>query len=31
MEREVARTGRQLTDLSLEEWDRLWEAAKAGG
>ena len=29
MERDVARTGRRLTDLSPEEWDRLWEAAKA--
>jgi tetrapyrrole methylase family protein/MazG family protein len=29
MEREAARAGRTLTDLSLEEWDRLWEAAKA--
>jgi uncharacterized protein YabN with tetrapyrrole methylase and pyrophosphatase domain len=28
MEREAARTGRALADLSLEEWDRLWEAAK---
>lgn len=30
MEREAARRGRGLTDLSLEEWDRLWETAKAG-
>jgi MazG family protein len=31
MEGEAAREGRQLTELSLVEWDRLWEAAKARG
>jgi uncharacterized protein YabN with tetrapyrrole methylase and pyrophosphatase domain len=30
MERAAAREGRALTDLSLAEWDRLWEAAKTG-
>jgi tetrapyrrole methylase family protein/MazG family protein len=29
MEQAAAREGRPLTALSLEEWDRLWEAAKA--
>jgi tetrapyrrole methylase family protein/MazG family protein len=29
MERAAAHEGRALTELSLDEWDRLWEAAKA--